>query len=275
VFTPPAQHRRPAKETESKEINITEDEPGCKDSGLMSRMAGCSILQCDTKESDTVELQTGNTPENGISKESLDGPTEVIYYLCPSKISHSQIIKNAETNLTKSGYKVIHTGEDAEQNPILTAVKDTQWVQVSTYVYNSSSAYIQTAVNAIPETPSSTETIAEEFTKDGRVTIPAAAVDDVNLSADIQKVLIEIASVLQRHAEWKLRVEVHEDATGEKSVNRSQSEKSALILASWLKQHGVDENRVSAQGVGDSRPVADNTTENGRAKNRRIEFVRF
>jgi OmpA-OmpF porin, OOP family len=275
VFTPSTQHRRPSKEAELKEMKITEDEPGCKDSALMSRVAGCSILQCDTEESDTVELQTGNTPENGIRNESLDGPTEVIYYLCPSKISHAQIIRNAEANLTKSGYKVVYGGEDAEQNPIVTAVKNTQWVQVSTYVYESSSAYIQTAVNATPDSSSSTETVAEEFTKDGRVTIPSAELEDVSLSVGMQKILGEIASVLRNRAEWKLRVEVHTDAAGERGLNLSQSERSALMVAAWLKQHGVDENRVLAQGLGDAKPVADNTTENGRAKNRRIELVRF
>lgn len=276
VFTPP-QARRPVnnKDTELKEMKISEDEPGCKDSSLLSRVAGCSILQCDTKESDTVEIQTGRSVENGVQKESLDGPTEVLYYLCPSKVSHSQIIKAAEANLTKGGYKVVYTGQDDEENPILTAVKEAQWIQVSTYVYNSSNAYIQTAVNSPPEEPVNATSVAEEFTKNGRSTIYGITFDEVPAGTEFEKVLIEIADILRQHKEWKLRVEVYTDASGEKDLDLARSKKSASDVLLWLKQHGIDENRIVPQGFGGSNPVADTINDDSRAKKGRINLVRL
>jgi outer membrane protein OmpA-like peptidoglycan-associated protein len=275
VFTPVPQRRRPVAEPELKEMKITEDEPGCKDSSLLSRVAGCSILQCDTKENETIEMQTGHSLESGIAKESLDGPAEVIYYLCPSRVSHTQIIKNAEANLTKSGYRVVYSGTDAEENPILTAVKEMQWIQVSTYVYNSSNAYIQTAVRAIPEEQANAESVVEEFTKTGRSTIYGQTFDEAALNPEMEKILTEIASMLQQHPEWKLRVEVFTDAPGEKELNLAHSKKSASAVARWLKQHGIDENRIVPQGLGEAKPVADTAGQDGRNKNCRINLVRL
>ena len=65
----------------------------------------------------------------------------------------------------------------------------------------------------------------------------------------------------------------HTDSQGEEAANQALSERRAQQVRATLVQAGVTRDRVEAQGVGESQPVADNTTAAGRAKNRRVEIV--
>ena len=67
-------------------------------------------------------------------------------------------------------------------------------------------------------------------------------------------------------------VEGHTDSTGSKSYNKKLSAKRADKVAWWLKLLGIDPTRITTQGMGEARPVADNATAKGRAQNRRVDF---
>lgn len=70
----------------------------------------------------------------------------------------------------------------------------------------------------------------------------------------------------------KIRIEGHTDTVGRGRINRHLSEARAAAVRTALVARGVPGGRLSAQGYGARRPIADNTTEEGRARNRRIEF---
>lgn len=70
-----------------------------------------------------------------------------------------------------------------------------------------------------------------------------------------------------------MRIEGHTDSRGLAAKNQKLSEERAVAVARWLVDHGADCKRVVALGYGDSEPVADNGTEEGRAQNRRTVFV--
>jgi OOP family OmpA-OmpF porin len=65
----------------------------------------------------------------------------------------------------------------------------------------------------------------------------------------------------------------HTDSRGKADYNQRLSEKRAAVVADYLQKNGVDSQRIKTSGVGASAPVADNQTDIGRAKNRRVEFV--
>jgi outer membrane protein OmpA-like peptidoglycan-associated protein len=65
----------------------------------------------------------------------------------------------------------------------------------------------------------------------------------------------------------------HTDNTGEEPQNQKLSEARALAIASYLVSKNIDASRISSRGYGSSKPVAENDTEEGRQKNRRVEFV--
>jgi OmpA-OmpF porin, OOP family len=85
--------------------------------------------------------------------------------------------------------------------------------------------------------------------------------------------LTDVARELGDHAEVKL-VEVagHTDSTGSAELNRRLSAERAHAVMAWLVAHGIAPVRLAAKGYGPDRPLADNATEEGRAKNRRVEF---
>jgi outer membrane protein OmpA-like peptidoglycan-associated protein len=87
------------------------------------------------------------------------------------------------------------------------------------------------------------------------------------------KLLDEVSKVIVNHPELKhLRVEGHTDDRGNDAYNKKLSQARAESVMRYLTEHGVAAERLVAVGYGEEKPVADNTTENGRTKNRRVEF---
>lgn len=84
----------------------------------------------------------------------------------------------------------------------------------------------------------------------------------------------EIASVLTAHPELKkVRVEGHTDSDGNDAANLKLSQARANAVVAFLVSKGVDASRLDPVGFGESRPLEPNTTPEGKAKNRRVEFI--
>ncbi len=85
--------------------------------------------------------------------------------------------------------------------------------------------------------------------------------------------LDKIASALKECPAANIRIEGHTDSQGWKDGNKKLSLERATAVERLLIKRGLDARRVSADGIGEERPIAENRTEKGRAKNRRIEFI--
>jgi len=70
-----------------------------------------------------------------------------------------------------------------------------------------------------------------------------------------------------------LYLEGHTDDVGEDDANMTLSQNRSASVKRYLTQRGVDENRITTDGFGETRPVADNTSAKGKALNRRVEMV--
>ncbi|MFN4286128.1 MAG: OmpA family protein [Lacibacter sp.] len=84
--------------------------------------------------------------------------------------------------------------------------------------------------------------------------------------------LNEVVKLLQDNPELKLRIEAHADNRGLPERNMMWSERRAKAVANYFIGKGIAPERISYQGFGDTRPIADNRTEQGRAQNRRVEM---
>jgi outer membrane protein OmpA-like peptidoglycan-associated protein len=84
--------------------------------------------------------------------------------------------------------------------------------------------------------------------------------------------LTEFANVLKEYKDTDLVIEGHTDSTGTKTVNKKLSAARADAVISFLNAAGVERVRMSGQGFADERPVADNSTADGRQQNRRVQI---
>lgn len=88
-----------------------------------------------------------------------------------------------------------------------------------------------------------------------------------------QKNLDRLAEFLVKHPEIQVSVEGHSDSQGNDEYNLDLSRRRAEAVMTYLVGHGVAAERVTAVGKGETLPVADNTTAEGRQHNRRVEIV--
>ena len=121
------------------------------------------------------------------------------------------------------------------------------------------------------------------ITDDGGQIIIKKTVQFVTGKADIKpeslEVLDAVVCIMNNPSDhWigrgmgNLRVEGHTDNVGEDDMNMRLSQERAESVAAALVKAGLSEERVTSVGFGESRPVEDNSTENGRNQNRRVEF---
>jgi len=85
-------------------------------------------------------------------------------------------------------------------------------------------------------------------------------------------VMIQIADIMNRYPDYNLSISGHTDNIGKESTNQKLSEQRAKACYDFLVKNGIKSNRLSSQGFGESRPIADNTLLKGRSLNRRVEF---
>jgi outer membrane protein OmpA-like peptidoglycan-associated protein len=98
------------------------------------------------------------------------------------------------------------------------------------------------------------------------------AVNSANLDPQFRTTLDKVASTLTEFEKTYVDVLGHTDSTGSDAYNQTLSEQRASSVAGYLSSKGVQSARLATKGYGESQPRASNTTEEGRASNRRVEI---
>ncbi|HYE85848.1 MAG TPA: OmpA family protein [Vicinamibacterales bacterium] len=252
------------------------DEENCKPSPLMTRMPGCGIYECSKKEFDAFEVVVNKAGE----MKNLEGEVDHLKLVCPANLSPLQLLRNAEAALKKSGFTVVHSGRhEAHDHPAVTAQKGAQWIQVQTSMFNEFPTYEQTGVLVkamTQEMTASAQAMSDAIAKSGRLDVYGItfATGQAAITPQSDQVLSDVLAVLTANADWRLRIEGHTDNVGDKAANMKLSQARAAAVASWLTAKGIDAGRLSTAGLGDTQPVADNASEDGRARNRRVVLIK-
>jgi outer membrane protein OmpA-like peptidoglycan-associated protein len=87
--------------------------------------------------------------------------------------------------------------------------------------------------------------------------------------------LDQLIKYLNENPELKIRIMGHTDSSGDEEKNRKLSEQRARAVADYLGIKGIEKSRITSMGYGSMKPVTNNDTEEGRRRNRRVEFVVF
>src|ERR1035437_8488376 len=94
------------------------------------------------------------------------------------------------------------------------------------------------------------------------------------IKSDSHKIVDQIVEMLKSNPSLKVSIEGHTDNAGKASANKTLSESRAKAVMKALIEEDINKSRLSAKGWGQEKPVADNSTDEGRAKNRRVEIVK-
>jgi len=99
-------------------------------------------------------------------------------------------------------------------------------------------------------------------------------VDKATITPQSMGTLNMVVKLLQDNPDLKFEVDGHTDNTGTASHNLVLSQQRATAVVAQLTTMGIDASRLTSKGFGDTKPIADNATLDGKANNRRVEFVR-
>ena len=97
--------------------------------------------------------------------------------------------------------------------------------------------------------------------------------DSYALTATTRENLSEMADILNKYPDTDITVDGHTDSVGSEEYNQQLSERRANSVADYLAAQGVSRSRITTHGYGETRPVATNETDAGRAQNRRVEVA--
>ena len=138
---------------------------------------------------------------------------------------------------------------------------------VSQYAYSGISN-VRLAKGAVP--------LYDRLASDGKIVTYAITFDTgkATLKPESAVEISRITELMKKDASLKFEVQGHCDATGSDAVNDPLSQKRAEAIVAAIVKNGIAADRLTAVGKGSHSPIADNGTEEGRAKNRRVEFVK-
>jgi outer membrane protein OmpA-like peptidoglycan-associated protein len=193
-------------------------------------------------------------------------------YTAPAGISTLLFVTEYHDALTKSGWTIVQQSQGLHQaDADLTAHYTANGRDIWAYLHNAGDEYFIRVADAG----------AEDFGKelDGACHVALYGIhfdfNKATLRPDSDPVLQKVLSLLKARPDLKLEVQGHTDNVGGADYNQKLSDARASTVVAWLKTKGITADRLSARGYGLTKPVADNDSDEGRAKNRRVELQKL
>jgi OmpA-OmpF porin, OOP family len=247
-----------------------EDMEGCKDHPLLTRMKNFYIYDC-VSNYDAVEfyIKDGET-------KTLEGQKTFIGYglneNC-SQPSDLQVRRNYANAIKSLGGEIIY---DKDNLGTYKVVKNGKEIWVKLEIWNGGWQYGLTVLEIEAMTQEVTaDAIYAALNKDGFISLYINFDTGKSIiKPESQPTIDQIAALMKGHGDIKVSIEGHTDNVGTAASNKTLSEQRAKAVLDAVVKQGIAADRMSAVGWGQERPIADNRSEDGRAKNRRVEIVK-
>jgi len=200
------------------------------------------------------------------------------------KSSVIQIIRNYANAIKNNGGTVIYEGmpqnaECADNNGLNMVVGkfvrdgNELWVEVVTL--GGDDYYLTIVLKELMKQDVTASNMFEALNRDGHISLYINFDFGKSVIREESNPIIEqIVQMMKSNADLKIGVEGHTDNVGSPASNKTLSEARAKSVVSAIVGQGISADRLSPAGYGQEKPIADNNTEEGRAKNRRVELVR-
>jgi OOP family OmpA-OmpF porin len=257
-------------------VSAQEDVPGCKDSRMFNRMPDMIIGECSSNY-DEMEITMGADVKE--TKEGTKTSIQYNYALEEATApSFFQILKNFENAILKTGGKRIYYSKEAGVATLFTKSggKDV-WVVLNDFSGSKKGNFELTIleIEGMKQDISANEMLEAINTK-GSVALQINFETGKSvIKTESQDIVDQIALMLSSDPSLKVSIEGHTDNAGTAAANKTLSENRARSVVAALVAKGIDKTRLSSKGWGQDKPVADNGTEEGKAKNRRVEIVKM
>ena len=251
------------------------DSKGCEDHPLFNRIPGTWIHNCTQKAFDahTFPVAKGKTTP-------VEGRKWVLTYYpqadAKEKPSELQVLRNFENAVTKLGGTAVFVDKTKETLKLTQNGKEV-WIEVWAEFTGKYGLTIVEKAAMEQAIVANAEAFANDLKATGHVAIYGIYFDTgkSELKPESQAAVSEIAKLLKADANLKLFVVGHTDTVGAVDANLTLSQARAeAVLQALVSTHGIAAARLRSFGAGSFAPVATNDTEDGRAKNRRVELVK-
>lgn len=252
------------------------DAKDCKDHPLFpTRMPGYVIKDCKVEEFGKFEFWTNNARV----KVPVEGKFTFLAYLVTDKKnepSGAAVVQNYENAILKAGGKILHkvpnwwvngTITKGGQEVTVQAEKGNGLIWLRIVEKKAMAQYIVVDAAAM----------SGDLKTTGHVALYGIFFDTgkAEVKPESKPALDEIAKLLKQDPALKLKVVGHTDMVGSQEANLKLSEaRGEAVVQALVSQYGIQPNRLKGYGVGALAPVATNDTEEGRARNRRVELVK-
>lgn len=251
------------------------DATGCKDHPLLTRMPGYWIHGCEYKQFNAFGFFNGKAQPIQVEGEYW----YIRYYPrndLASKPSDIQILRNFKSALQKLGASVVAEDKGRETLKLVQGGQEI-WVQVEASFTSSYFLHVVQKGEMKQDIVADAAALSAGLQSTGHVSVYGIFFDTnkSDVKPESKPSLEEIAKLLKQDPALKLKVVGHTDMTGLMDANMKLSQARAdAVVQVLVTQHGIAASRLKGYGVGPLAPVASNTTEEGRAKNRRVELVK-
>jgi outer membrane protein OmpA-like peptidoglycan-associated protein len=255
-----------------------DDAAGSKDHPMFSRMPGYYINNYDAQDFASLELETD-------PPRKVEGRYCQIEYWVKDgakKFGPIQIARNHTDPILKRGGRKLADDVDTKDGTVVAQLPvgggRNVWVQIN--VGNYGDTYTLTVIEEAAMEQlvefSATE-LAAALTANGSVALHNILFDTgkATIKPESASALAPVVEVLKNDAALRLEIQGHTDNVGQPAANLKLSQERAAAVKAYLVQNfAIDAARLTTAGFGDTKPAAPNTTEEGRAKNRRVELVK-
>lgn len=243
-----------------------QDIAGSKDHPMFNRLTGFFITQYEEDEFGSHLFYDENDNET-----KVEGKKTFIKYESENEVGALKIIRNFSNAIKKIGGKALESSGNRAYLNIKQGNKET-WAEVFAGDYDYDLTIIE---KGEVEQEITANAILKELTETGKAVL---YINFDSGKATIKKesmpIVEQIAEMMKQAKEIKLSVEGHTDSDGSNESNLKLSEARAKAVVDAIVKGGIESSRLSSAGFGEEKPIADNSTSEGKAKNRRVELIK-
>lgn len=282
-------------------VNAQNDMDGCKDHPLFNRMPNYYMYACDELEFSSMNFPVGKPDpqnENMLKTETVEGKIMVFSYALKEDAkaaSGLQIMRNFQAASKQNGgvilgeYQGWCTASYAYSGNISDGVIPvgngcTNWSTTFKFTKDNKEIWVYQQLSdggydlviAEKEVMNQDIQAREMFEK---INAGEALTLYINfetgksaIKSESQEIVEELFTMLNANPSLRIIIEGHTDNVGNAASNKTLSEQRALSVKNALGKKGISADRIKTMGYGQDKPIADNATDDGKAKNRRVEI---